>query len=214
MKKSVVIVDDHLLIARALSSIIDQFDNFHVLYETENGKLLTERFVTETNVPDIVLLDINMPVMDGYTTAAWLTEHHPTVRILALSMQDQEEALLKIIRNGARGYLLKNTHPSELEQALTAIATKGYYYPDWVTHKMLNRLGDDKPAPAIAAISERERMFLQYAASDLTYKEIGDKMFCSGRTIEGYRDNLFEKFGVKSRVGLVLYALKNKLITI
>lgn len=212
MPHSIVIVDDHTLIAEALTSIIEKFSGYQVLYEVENGKALRERFKTPKNIPDIVLLDINMPVMNGFETAEWLAQNHPSVRIMALSMQDEEESLIKMIRCGARGYLLKNIHPVELEKALDTILEKGCYYPEWVTHKVIMNMTEEKQKAARPVINDRELEFLNYAATELTYKEIGEKMFCSPRTVEGYRDNLFEKFGVKSRVALVIYALKNQFI--
>jgi DNA-binding NarL/FixJ family response regulator len=212
MKKTVVIADDHHLIAEALGSIIERFQNFEVLYQVGNGKELIEKFGLAKNIPDIVLLDINMPVMDGFKTAQWLKQQHPGILILALSMQDQEDTIIKMIRCGASGYLLKNTHPSELDIALQAMVTKGYYYPDWVTHKMILNMSGEKEPLAKPTVTERELEFLTLAASDLTYKEIGDKMCCSNRTVESYRDSLFEKFGVKTRVALILYALKHQVI--
>jgi DNA-binding NarL/FixJ family response regulator len=212
MKTKVVIADDHHLIAEALGTIIERFQNFDVLYQVGNGKELIEKFSQPKNIPDLVLLDINMPVMGGFETAQWIKQHHPNVLILALSMQDQEDIIIKMIRSGASGYLLKNTHPNELEVALQAMVTKGYYYPDWVTHRMLLNMSGDLSHPAKPLVSARELEFLTLAASDLTYKEIGDKMCCSNRTVESYRDSLFEKLGVKTRVALVLYALKHQLI--
>jgi DNA-binding NarL/FixJ family response regulator len=212
MKKTVAIVDDHQLIAEALGGIIERFHDFEVLYEVGNGKELMEKFNQAKNIPDIVLLDINMPVMDGFETAQWLKQHHPSILILALSMQDQEDTIIKMIRGGATGYLLKNTHPSELEIALKAMVSKGYYYPDWVTHRMILNMSGDKEQVTKPMVSARELEFLILAASDLTYKEIGDKMCCSNRTVESYRDSLFEKFGVKTRVALILYALRHKII--
>ena len=216
MKYSIAIADDHLLIAKAISSIVEQFSNFEVLYEVENGQVLQEKFKLPKNVPDIVLLDISMPVMDGFTTAAWLREKHPEVLIMALSVQDDDESLIKMIKSGARGYLHKNVHPAELEKALEALVTKGMYYPDWATSRVFSKIAGNENNPDILpiAVSEREKEFLQYAATELTYKEIGEKMFCSSRTIESYRDNLFEKTGLKTRVGLVLFGIKNKLISI
>jgi DNA-binding NarL/FixJ family response regulator len=214
MSKSVVVVDDHSLIAEALSNIIEKFRGFRVLYEAENGKALIEKFKHPQNVPDIVLLDINMPVMDGFETAKWIRQHHPEVHIIALSMQDKEDTLIKIVRCGARGYLLKNIHANELERALETIVEKGYYYPDWVTHKVLLNISGGEKASPIADLNDRELEFLRYAATELTYKEISDKMNCSPRTVEGYRDNLFEKFQLKTRVGLVLYAIRHQLINL
>ncbi|SKC58572.1 response regulator transcription factor [Ohtaekwangia koreensis] len=214
MQHSVVVVDDHILIAEALTGIIEKFRRYKVLYEAENGKMLIDKFQQAVNIPDIVLVDINMPVMDGFETATWLTQNHPGIRILALSMQDEEETLIKMIRCGAKGYLLKNVHPTELEKALDALVDKGYYYPDWIAHKVLMSLSNEKETTTATKIqlNDREMDFLRYAATELTYKEIAEKMFCSPRTVESYRDNLFEKFGLKTRVGLVMYALRNGLI--
>lgn len=214
MAHSIVIVDDHILIAEALAGIIEKFRDYQVLYEVENGKALMEKFNTPRNIPDIVLLDINMPVMNGFETAKWLTQYHPNVLILALSMQDQEETLIKMIRCGARGYLLKNIHAQDLEKALNTIAKKGYYYPDWITHKVLLSLSTDKEKRQHPDVNDQELKFLKYAATELTYKEIADKMSCSPRTVEGYRDNLFEKFNIKSRVGLVIFAVKHGMINL
>jgi DNA-binding NarL/FixJ family response regulator len=214
MQQSVVIVDDHILIAQALTGIIEKFKDYRVLYEVANGGMLIEKMKLPQNVPDIVLLDITMPIMDGFETAKWLSLNHPAILIMALSMQDEEETLIKMIRCGARGYLLKNIHPTELEKALGDLVTKGYYYPDWMTRKVIQTMSgkDIFDEEAKVRLQEREVEFLHYAASELTYKEIAEKMFCSPRTVESYRDSLFEKLGYKTRIGLVMYALRKGII--
>lgn len=213
MNHTIAIADDHLLIAKALTGMIEKMSRFTVLYEAENGRQLTERMGLPANVPDIVLLDVSMPVMDGFETAAWLRQHHPGVLVMALSMQDDEPSLIKMIKNGARGYLLKNVHPAELEKALNTLVEKGFYYPDWVTSKVMLSLGDEAPqSRAAIELNAREAEFLQYVGTEMTYREIGEKMFCSPRTVESYRDSLFEKTGLKTRVGLVVYAIKNGLL--
>ncbi|MBP8067106.1 MAG: response regulator transcription factor [Pedobacter sp.] len=211
MKHSIVIVDDHILIAKAIGSILSNFEQFVVLYECENGKELQEKFKNKKNVPHIVLLDISMPVMDGFETAKWLKESNPEVLVMALSMQDDENSLIKMVKYGAKGYLLKNVHPIELENALNNLIRTGYYYPDWATNKIFASLSNEVtiPSKTEAFISEREREFLHYSVTEMNYKEIADKMFCSTRTVEAYRDSLFEKLGLKSRVGLAVYAIKN-----
>ncbi len=212
MKQTIVIVDDHLLIAKAIGSIIDQFAGYKVLYEAENGSQLTERFKVKNNIPDIVLLDISMPVMDGFETARWLKDNHPAVKVMALTMQGDDESLIKMIKAGATGYLHKNVHPAELQKALDSITSKGFYYPDWATSRVLHSLAQEGSADALAIkLSERETEFLRYSCTEFTYKEIGEKMFCSARTVESYRDSLFEKLGVKTRVALALYAVKSGL---
>lgn len=213
MQYSLVIVDDHLLIAKAIANIIAGFNKYKVLYEVENGLLLQEKFKSKHNIPDIVLLDISMPQMDGYETARWLTQHHPQVQIMALTMQNEDEALIKMIKCGAKGFLHKNIHPTELELALETLITKGYFFPSWATGKLLNNIvNEDKTDSFSMSLSPKEIEFLQHAASELTYKEIGEKMFCSPRTVEGYRDMLFEKLNLKTRMGLVIYAIKHKII--
>ena len=210
MKHSIAIVDDHILIAKALSGIIENFSAFEVLYECENGKVLQEKFSNKKNIPDIVLLDVSMPVMDGFETAQWLRESHPEILIMALSMQDDEQSLIKMIKSGAKGYLLKNVHPLELEKALNSLVKNGFYYPDWVTSTLCANLVKNQIEKSKINFSLREIEFLKYTVTELTYKEIADKMCCSPRTIEGYRDNLFEKLELKTRVGLAVFAIKNE----
>lgn len=214
MKYKIAIADDHLLIAKAISNIVEGFADFEVMYEVENGKALQERMNQSGKIPDIVLLDISMPVMDGYATAAWLRENYPAVLVMALSVQDDDESLIKMIKAGARGYLHKNVHPAELEKALETLVSKGMYYPDWATSRVFLKMGepDDIQRKNAIEITDREKEFLQYASTELTYKEIGEKMFCSPRTVESYRDALFEKLDLKTRVGLVVYAIKNNLL--
>jgi DNA-binding NarL/FixJ family response regulator len=210
MNYSVAIVDDHELIAKALAEIIDKMPKYTVLYEVLHGQQLIERFKQKKDIPDVVLLDVSMPVMNGFETTAWLKEHHPSVNILALSMQDDENSLIKMIKNGAHGYILKNVSPAELEKALDMVMQKGQYYPDWATSKILKNIARDEMIPQNnVLLTPREMELLGYACTEMTYKEIGDKMFCSARTVESYRDALFEKLALKSRVGLAVYAIKN-----
>ena len=209
MKYSIVIVDDHILIANALSSIISNFKQFEVLYVCDGGKDFQEK-INGREVPDIVLLDVNMPVIDGFETARWIKENYPQVKIMALSMQNDEQSLIKMIRNGARGYVLKNILPSDLNKALTKLVDTGYFFPEWATQKVFASIGEHTIDVNLKSdLSDREMEFLKYAATEMTYKEIAENMFCSPRTIENYRDSLFEKLNIKSRVGLAVYAIRN-----
>ena len=209
IQHSIVIVDDHILIAKALTGIIENFKQYNVLYECENGKALQNKLLVKKNIPDIVLLDISMPIMDGFETAAWLTENYPQILIMALSMQDDEQSVIKMIKAGAKGYLLKNVHPLELEKVLNGIVKNGFYYPEWTTSKVFTALANEsKTTSDYINITDREKEFLQYSCTEFTYKEIGEKMLCSARTVESYRDSLFEKLHIKTRVALALYAVK------
>jgi DNA-binding NarL/FixJ family response regulator len=213
MKNKIVIVDDHVLIAKALSGIIANFELFEVLYECENGEDLQKKIISSNDIPDIVLLDISMPVMDGFQTALWLKENYPQVLVMALSMQDDDQSLIKMIKNGAKGYMLKNAHPLELEKSLVSMIKNGYFYPEWAASKVFASISNTpNSSDKELMISDRERELLKYSVTEMTYKEISEKMFCSPRTVEGYRDSLFEKLELKTRVGLAVYALKNNLV--
>ncbi len=216
MTYKIVVVDDHLLIAKAISSIIEGFSGFEVLYEAENGKALMDKFKVRVNIPDIVLMDISMPIMNGFETTQWLTDNYPDIVVMALSVQDDDDSLIKMIKAGAKGYLHKNVHPAELEIALKTLVDKGMYFPAWATSKVFMNLSkkDDKKTFNEIKLSERELEFLSYVCTELTYKEIADRMCCSPRTVEGYRDALFEKLEIKTRVGLAMYAVKSQIFEI
>lgn len=206
--KSIVIVDDHILIAKALSEIISNFSNFEVIYICEHGKDLQHKI--KDNIPDIVLLDINMPIMNGFDTAIWLRNDYPNVLTMALSMSDDDKSLIQMIKNGVKGYMLKNITPKELDYALNQLILKNLYFPDWAKDKVMSSLSLDSVSvnPNID-LSEREIEFLKYTTTQMNYREISENMFCSPRTIENYRDSLFEKLELRTRVGLAVYALKN-----
>lgn len=210
MKTPVVIVDDHKLIAKAISSIVNDFLEFEVIYEVENGNDLITKFKSGAPTPAIILLDISMPVMDGFETAKWLKENYPEILVMALSVQDDDQSLFKMINNGAKGFMHKNIHPQELEIALKTLIKDGMYFPGWATQKMLSNINNPKQKLNPFDLTPREEELLKYVCLDKTYKEIGDIMNCSPRTIDGYRDSLFVKIGVNSRVALALFAVKYK----
>ncbi len=205
-----VIVDDHLLIAKAITSIVEEFGDFQVLYECDGGHMLIEKMAFEQNIPAIILLDISMPEMDGFQVAGWLKENHPEVLVMALTSLADDESVVKMIKAGARGYMHKNVHPGELRKALLALVEKGYYYPDWATSKVLYNIANPRnhQQEETIQLTSKERMFLELSCTELTYKQMAYKMECSHRTIEGYRDALFEKLNVRTRVALALYAVK------
>ena len=216
-KARVAVVDDHILLRNGLANLIRSFDQYDVIFEADNGKDFLSK-LDKNALPDIVLMDINMPEMDGYETALWLKRNHPEVKVLALSMYDNENAIIRMLKSGAKGYILKDIDPSEFRVALDALLRKGYYYSELVTGKLIhavNHLDEpDQPIKNITTLNDREIDFLKYACSEMTYKEIADKMYLSPRTIDGYRDALFEKLNCKTRVGLVMYAIKNGIVSV
>ena len=210
-KHTLAIVDDHLLFGSSLEKLINTFDNFSVLFKARNGIEMQKELAKAEVMPDIILLDYNMPVMNGLETVKWLTATHPKIKVLALSVEDNEKIILKMIREGAKGYFLKDIHPDDLKDALDVVMAKGYYYSEKVTSSMVNALHPGNNEGTIS-LKENERTFLQLACSEMTYKEIADVMNLSPKTIDGYRQELFNKLRIKNRVGLVIYALKNNLV--
>jgi len=181
-----------------------------------NGIKALEQLQQHQDV-DMILSDINMPEMDGFATAQWIKQSYPLVKVLALSMYDNENAVIRMFKAGAKGYILKDSEPAELRSALDSIMTKGYYYSELVTGKLIhsiNKLDENADVRNLVQLNDRELEFLKYACTEMTYKEIADKMFLSPRTIDGYRDALFEKLNLKTRVGLVMYAIKNGIVQV
>lgn len=212
MKTTIAIVDDHELMAKALSGLVQKYEEYEVIYEANNGKELLNR-IKLNMVPDIVLLDISMPEMDGFETALWLKNNYPEIKVIALSMNDKEESIVGMLRNGARGYLLKGCKPFELKQALDAVVQKGFYYTEFVTGQLIKSLNPEtlhNPQDALR-LNDREKEFIKWSCSDLTYAEIADKMFVSPRTVDGYRESVFQKLNVKSRQTLAMEAVRLKL---
>lgn len=213
----VALVDDHVLLRNGLASLVKSFGDYGVLFEANNGRHFIDQ-LQPRYVPDIVLLDINMPEMDGYETAIWLKKNHPEIKVLALSMYDNENAIIRMFKAGAKGYILKDCDPTELRTALDSIVRKGYYYSEMVTGRLIHTINqldeEDSNIKQLVQLNEREIEFLKLACTELTYKEIADKMFLSPRTIDGYRDALFEKLNCKTRVGLVMYAIKNGIVSV
>ena len=210
MTYSVVIVDDHILLSQAISGLVQSFSRFNALYICKNGKELLDKFESPKNIPDIVLMDINMPILNGIETTEILKSKYPDVKVLALSIEEHEETILNMLRAGARGYLMKDTKREILEEALLQIADKGYYHTNTVTKILVGTL--DKKLTEVQ-LKDREVEFLRLACTEKTYKEIADEMCLRPNTIEGYRDALHEKLHIKNRIGLVLYAIRNKIFT-
>lgn len=215
-KYKVALVDDHVLLRRGLAALVDSFDEFSVIFQADNGEQMQQQ-INSDNLPDLVLLDINMPKMDGYTSANWLKQKYPLVKIMALSMYDNENAVIRMFKAGAKGYILKDCEPPELRAALLSIMERGYYYSELVTGKLIhsiNKLEEDNDMRNMTQLNDREIQFLKLVCTEMTYKEIAEQMFLSPRTIDGYRDALFEKLNIKTRVGLVMYAIKNGFVNV
>jgi two-component system invasion response regulator UvrY len=213
----VAVVDDHILLRNGLASLVGSFNGYSVIFEADNGKDCLAA-IRSGKIPDILLLDLNMPVMDGFQTSALLKQEYPGIRILALSMYDDDNAIIRMLQNGAKGYILKDSEAIELKNALDSICQKGYYYTEMVTGKLIHAVNQPTSSDPLnkltrdVNLSDRDREFLRLVCTELTYKEIADRMLLSPRTIDGYRDSLFDRLGVRTRVGLAIYAIKNGIV--
>lgn len=207
-KIAVAIVDDHTLFRSGLASLMEEFEEINVVFEALNGLDFQEKLKKNDPI-EVVLMDINMPMMDGYATAQWIKANAPEINILALSMFEDEKAIIEMLKAGAGGYLLKESRPSELLLAIKTIKEKGFYINDLVSGRLLTSLKTDSLKPIF---SEKELLFLQLCSTELTYKEIAADMGLSPRTVDNYRESLFAKLNIKSRTGLVVYGIKNGLI--
>ncbi len=211
-KIQVAIADDHTLLRNALARLVNSFDGYTVLLEADNGKDLRNKIMKHL-VPDVVLLDVNMPGMDGFETTQWLRKNYPHIKILVLSMLNDEKTIIKMFRLGATGYLLKNTDAEELKKALDAVINKNVYLSEYVSAKLVSGLHtdtDESIKPTL--LNERDKDFLRWVCTELTYKDIAEKMNLSARTVDDYRQSLFTRLKVHSRVGLVMYAIRNGIV--
>lgn len=210
----VAIVDDHTLLRNALAKLIASFENFSVAFEAANGEEL-KQLIAKKSIPDVILLDVNMPGMNGFETAEWLYKNYPQIKVLALSMLSDESTIIRMLKLGAKGYILKSTDPEELQTALNSVIKKNFYLSEYISGKVIGGLNKNMDIPDdIMFLTEKEKEFLRLVCSDLSYKEIAEKMFVGQRRVEDYRNVLFEKLKIKSRVGLVLYAIKNGLFEV
>jgi len=211
------LVDDHTIIRKGLTGFIELMDTrCTILLEAKNGVDLQEK-LNKDNEPDIILLDVSMPVMDGFETAKWLNTNFPKVKILVLTVNDDDESIERMLTLGVKGYLSKDIGLQELEIAINKIMNGGFYYADFIARQLIDFLrnkNDEAKAklPGYKLLNDREKDFLQLACSDLTYDEIASQMFLSPKTIDGYRISLFQKLQVKSRVCMALYAVKHELV--
>ena len=211
-KIKIAIVDDHKLVSKALENMISFNSNFQVIMNCFNGQDFLDHLRTNANHPDVILMDINMPIKNGIETTEEISREFPNLKVIALTMEDNESTIIKMLRAGAKGYLLKDMSPDILFDAINIVHEKGIFYTDLVTQSLLNIKTEEKLMYDLnGSIKERELEFMKLACSELTYREIADKMCLSPRTIDGYRDSLFTKLNVKTRVGIVLFAIKHNL---
>ncbi len=211
-KINVAIVDDHHLVSRALENLITSNEKFQVMMNCDDGQNFLDSLETIKTKPDVVLMDVNMPIKNGIETTKEVSNKYPDLKIIALTMEDDEEVIIQMLKAGAKGYFLKDMSPELLFNAIEIVSKNGTFYTDIVTQTLMHiNEKEEKLKDILSDIKDTELQFIKLACSELTYKEIADKMCLSPRTIDGYRDSVFSKLNVKSRVGIVLFAIKNKI---
>lgn len=212
LQLSIALVDDHTLFRKGMISLIEMIGgHIKILFEADNGIDMQQK-LDASCLPDIILMDINMPGMDGFASVKWLKKNYPKIKVLVISMVENEESIIKMLKLGVKGYLSKDVEPQELSNALAAINSRGFYYTDFITGKLVHTLQNEEEksnAMGLLSLNEKETKFMQLACSDMTYIDIANEMFLSPKTIDGYRNSLFDKLHVKSRVGLALFAVKH-----
>ncbi len=213
MKITLGIVDDHQLFLKSLVLLVNSLESFNILVDALNGEHLLKKLASLDIQPDILLIDVNMPVLDGVKTAQRVAEKYPLVKMVALSMKDDDATIINMIKAGCCAYLLKDIHPSEFEKALLEIYSKGYYNAD-ASNINYRRLILKANKEDTVKFSDKEKRFLQYACTDLTYKQIAAEMYLAERTIDGYREILFQKLNVESRVGMAMEAIRRNIVSL
>jgi DNA-binding NarL/FixJ family response regulator len=211
---NVAIADDHKIFRKGVILSLKAYHNIKFVLEAENGEELIQG-VEKAN-PDIVLLDLKMPVKDGIETTKYLNKHFPAIRILILTMYEDERFVGHLMDSGANGYLLKSTDPEEIKQGIMDVMRTGFYLNNFVNRVLIKKnYARQKFNPNLnseVVISDKEKEVLSLVCLEYTAQEIAAKMDISARTVEAIKDRLMERFGVKNSVGLVFFAMKNGLI--
>lgn len=215
-KKNIILLDDHVIIRNGLKELIEKLGPFKISQQFDNGAELIAS-VSEKIEADLIILDINMPGMNGDIVMERLNQKGLTTPVLILTVSDDEQMMVRLFRLGVRGYLKKNCESSELKRALNEIFLNGYYHNEFLTyslktsHNIHKKSGQEE---ILHQLSDREKEFLKLVCHENEYKyeQIADIMHVQHRTVDGYRESIFDKFGIKSKTGLVLFVLRHNLL--
>lgn len=216
MKKyKVYIADDHTLFRKAMVNLLRSFHRVQEVKDAENGKELLTLIKYEQ--PDVAIVDLQMPVMDGAETCEQLIKKHPEVKIIILTMHDSNKYILHMMEMGVHAFLLKNTEPDELEKAIYAVIEKDFYHNDLVAavlrKNVTERKSGQRPQFRSAELTEREKEILVLICRELTIREIGQKLSLSENTVRNHRVNMMDKIGVNNTVGLVKFAYEAGIVS-
>ncbi len=210
------IADDHKIFRNGLKATLEDNPDFEIVVEAANGKQLLALLAGK--VPDVILMDIKMPELDGIQTTAQVKQRYPGIKVLALSMFNEDKYIMDMMKAGASGYLLKNAEPEEIIEAISTVYHKEYYFNEHLSVTLIKQLAGHSSAGnaamSLADFNEREIEVLRLVCQEYSNQEIADKIFLSVRTVEGYRARLFEKTKSRNLVGLVIFAVKTGIISV
>lgn len=211
---TIALIDDHKIFCDSLAGLINDFEGFQVKWCAQEGRKAISLLNDNKNLPDIILLDIVMPAMSGVEVAKWIFENKKSIKVLALTMEEDDNSVVQMLQYGVKGYLLKNVSSEELHTALEQVVKYGYYYTPIITGNIHKHIESKILNRNVPEMSGREKELLDYLCTDMSYAEISKQIFLSESTIDTYRSRLFEKFEVKNRIGLVLKAMHLGLVTL
>ena len=215
-KIKLAIADDHKIFRNGLKATLEDCGDFDLMLEASNGKQLIAMLINAT--PDVILMDIKMPELDGIQTTACVKRLYPHIKVLALSMFNEDKYIVDMMKAGASGYLLKNAEPEEIIEAISTVYYKDYYFNEHLSVTLIKQLSAGSKSGSVAHyrvdFNEREVEVLKLVCQEHSNQEIADKMCLSVRTVEGYRARLFEKTKSKNMVGLVIFAIKTGVISV
>lgn len=213
--KNIILVDDHVIVRNGLKELIEKLGPFSVVNEFDGGSALLAAMPFKV-LPDLIILDLNMPDMNGEAVMNVLNERQVNIPVLILTLNAEQATIVKLFRQGVRGYLQKNCSAQVLKQAIEEIFRCGYYHNEFLVLSLKEQNHPTKKTEqelVLEQLTAREKEFLRLVCheKEYTYEQIADQMKLQHRTIDGYRESLFEKFGIKSKTGLVLFVLKHNL---
>ncbi len=214
MEIKVAIADDHKLFRKGVILSLRHYTNIKFVLEADNGEDLLNQL--DEAKPDVILMDLRMPVKDGIEATKFISKHYPNIAVIVLTMHEDDRFVSHLMENGANGYLLKSTDPAEIKKAITDVVSKGYYLNNFVNRILLKKAHNKtKSIPSLNndfPVTDKEKDVLRYICMEFTSQEIGQKMEISPRTVESIKERLMERFGVKNTAGLVFFAVKNNLV--
>lgn len=214
IETAIILVDDHVLVRGGISTLLQQMGNYKIIQEYSNGRMLLNYLsAVENTFPDLIIMDLDMPEVDGHEAMKVINKQYPFLKVIILTWDTNERKIIDLFRLGVRGYLLKNCTADILKRAIDDTMSSGYYHSEIFSSALKKGMTEKD---ILSKVTDRERQFLQLVCNkdEYTYDQMAELMGVHRRTVDGYRESLFQKFNIKSKTGLVLFAIKNGIVSI